>query len=208
MRIAQTSYLISAPTVAGCPPPDRPEICFAGRSNVGKSSLINALTQRKSLAKTSSTPGKTRMLNYFDVDGRWYLVDLPGFGYAKVPETERRRWDVEMTRYFTTRPNLRLIVHLVDARHEPTALDRTFWDRLLEHSLPFVVLLTKADRISGTLAGKRKTDAADLLRTLGVDGPVLLTSAAANTGLDEARALIGRYLQPHLPHSNRPPHDI
>lgn len=199
MRIGKASYLISAPTVAGCPAPDRPEVCFAGRSNVGKSSLINALTQRKSLAKTSATPGKTRMLNYFDVDGTWYLVDLPGFGYAKVPEAERRRWDVEMTRYFTTRPNLSLIVHLVDARHEPTALDRTFWDRLIEHRLPFVVLLTKADRISGTLAGKRKADATALLRTLGVDVPVLLTSAAANAGLDEARALIGRYLSAFNP---------
>lgn len=196
MRIGKATYVISAPTVAGCPAPDRPEICFAGRSNVGKSSLINALTQRKSLAKTSATPGKTRMLNYFDVDGAWYLVDLPGFGYAKVPEAERRRWDVEMTTYFTTRPNLSLIVHLVDARHEPTALDRTFWDRLIENRLPFAVLLTKADRVSGTLAAKRRADAIAQLRTLGADIPVLLTSAAANAGLDEARALIGRHITP------------
>jgi GTP-binding protein len=194
MRIGKATYLISAPTVAGCPEPDRPEVCFAGRSNVGKSSLINALTHRKSLAKTSSTPGKTRMLNYFDVDGKWYLVDLPGFGYAQVPQTERRRWDQEMTTYFTTRPNLKLILHLVDARHEPTALDRTFWDRLIENGLPFAVLLTKADRVSGTLAAKRKADATALLRTLGADIPVLLTSASANSGLDEALALIGRSL--------------
>lgn len=194
MRIGKATYLISAPTVAGCPEPDRPEVCFAGRSNVGKSSLINSLTRRKNLAKTSSTPGKTRMLNYFDVDGKWYLVDLPGFGYAQVPEAERRRWDVEMTRYFTTRPNLKLIVHLVDARHEPTALDRTFWDRLIEHGLPFAVLLTKADRVSGTLAAKRQADARILLRQLGVDAPVLLTSASSHSGLDEAVELIGRAL--------------
>lgn len=190
MRIHQASYLISAPTVAACPQPDRPEICFAGRSNVGKSSLINSLTNRKHLAKTSSTPGKTRMLNYFDIDGTWYLVDLPGFGYAKVPEAERRRWDVEMTAYFTTRPNLTLILHLVDARHEPTALDVAFIERLIEHDLPFAILLTKADTLSGNGIAKRNASMRAFVKSRGVHAPVVLTSASSGTGMDEVRALI------------------
>jgi GTP-binding protein len=194
MIIRDATFVTSAPTIDETPAPDRPEICFAGRSNVGKSSIINAITGRKKLAKTSGTPGKTRLLNYFDIDGTWYLVDMPGFGYAKVSMTERKKWDHEMARYLTGRENLKLIMHLIDARHDPTALDEAFISQLVDHRLPFCLLLTKTDTLSGNKIAQRKAQIRRFIKAEHIDVPMIMTSAVTGLGLDETRALIHDFI--------------
>lgn len=195
MRIQNATFVTSAPTLTECPEADRPEICFAGRSNVGKSSIINAITGRKKLAKTSGTPGKTRLLNYFDIDGTWYLVDMPGFGFAKVSMTERKKWDIEMARYLTGRPTLKLIFHLIDARHDPTALDEAFISQLVDHQLPFALLLTKSDTLSGNKIAQRKAQIRRFVKAEHIDVPILMTSAVTGLGLDDARTLIDDFIK-------------
>ena len=149
MEIKKAEYLISSPSLGQCPKPDRPEYAFIGRSNVGKSSLINMVTGRKNLAKTSSTPGKTRLINHFSVEDahdRWYLVDLPGYGFAKVSIAERKRWEKMIREYLTMRENLGVIFVLIDSRHNPQAIDMEFVDRLGEWGVPFCLVFTKADK--------------------------------------------------------------
>jgi GTP-binding protein len=149
MEIKKAEYLISSPSLEQCPKPDRPEYAFIGRSNVGKSSLINMVTGRRNLAKTSSTPGKTRLINHFSVDDdrhRWYLVDLPGYGFAKVSIAERKRWEKMIREYLTRRENLGVVFVLIDSRHEPQSIDRQFIDRLGEWEVPFCLVFTKADK--------------------------------------------------------------
>ncbi len=194
MTIRNATFVTSAPNLDACPVADRPEICFAGRSNVGKSSLINAFTGRKKLAKTSGTPGKTRLLNYFDIDGTWYLVDLPGFGFAKVSQAERARWDQEFSRYLHNRDTLKLVLHLVDARHEPGALDLAFIERLAESGRPFSLVLTKTDTLSANGRAQSKARLNRALKGLGIEVPVVSTSAAAGSGLDELRGLVHDFL--------------
>ena len=142
------TFITSAPQLEDCPPMILPEFCFAGRSNVGKSSLINALLKRKNLARTSNMPGKTQQMNYYKVGEAFYLVDLPGYGYAKVPKTERERWGKNIRVYLTERETLRLVLHVIDARHPPSALDEDFFYWLATEQIPFSVVLSKADKIS------------------------------------------------------------
>lgn len=126
MQIKTAQYVLSAPDFAQCPKPDKPELAFIGRSNVGKSSLINMLTQQKNLAKTSVTPGKTQLMNHFIINQNWYLVDLPGYGYAKVAQSNRRRWEQMIENYLRKRENLINVFILIDSRHTPQKIDLEF----------------------------------------------------------------------------------
>lgn len=157
MDILKAEYLISKPEVAQCPAADRPEFAFIGRSNVGKSSLINMLCGNAHLAKTSAAPGKTQMINLFNVKSRsgaksknatdWYLVDLPGYGYAKVSQKNRRTWGQMIENYLRKRENLVNIFVLIDGRHEPQKIDIEFVNQLGEWELPFAIVFTKADKM-------------------------------------------------------------
>ena len=144
--IHDVRFLISSPTVAGCPPADRPEYAFVGRSNVGKSSLINMLMERKKLAKTSSVPGKTQLINHFIVNEDWYLVDLPGYGWAKVPKYLRKEWGTTLRQYLAGRDNLACVFVLIDSRLPPQKVDTDFMADLAMQSVPFVLVFTKADK--------------------------------------------------------------
>lgn len=165
-----------------------PEVSFAGRSNVGKSSLLNKLMFRKDLAKVSSTPGKTATVNFYDVDGI-HLVDLPGYGYAKVAKSEKYRWGELIEGYFNQARVFALIVSLIDIRHEATELDVNMVEFLKESGLPFAIALTKADKLSKQQCNNQR---AAIIRQLDLpEGtPIVITSAEKGTGIDELRTLI------------------
>lgn len=150
MEIIDAKYLISNANYEQCPPADKAEYAFIGRSNVGKSSLINMLCNKKALAKTSSAPGKTQLINHFEVISgakqKWYLVDLPGYGYAKVSQSSRRRWEQMIENYIRKRENLTCLFVLVDSRHEPQKIDLAFINQLGNWEIPFAVIFTKADK--------------------------------------------------------------
>lgn len=147
MKVKKAEFIASSPNVMGCPKEPLPEYAFIGRSNVGKSSLINMLCERKKLAKTSSTPGKTRLINHFKIDDSWFLADLPGYGYAKVSKKERESFGRMIEQYAQLRQNLICFFVLVDSRHEPQQLDLDFIEWLGDCNLPFVIVLTKVDKV-------------------------------------------------------------
>ncbi len=178
MKIYTADFVKSAVKLADCPAGGRPEIAFAGRSNVGKSSLLNALLNRKSLAKTSKTPGKTRTLNYFDVNGRLYFVDLPGYGYAKAPQQLKALWGKAITEYLAKRQTLRLVAHLVDARHEPTERDHELLELLDAYQRPVVIIATKMDKVKKS---QRLAAINRLRRALDLDEDVLIVAFSAVT---------------------------
>lgn len=146
MLIQSSAYIISSPDHTQCPKPDKPEYAFIGRSNVGKSSLINMLSANEKLAKTSNTPGKTRLLNHFIINNQWYLVDLPGYGFAKVSLGERKRWEKMIEDYLRKRENLVNVFVLIDSRHSPQKLDLDFVNQLGKWQIPFCLVFTKADK--------------------------------------------------------------
>ncbi len=154
MQITKAEFVISNTDVAKAPQEPLPEYAFIGRSNVGKSSLINMLTNHKKLAKTSSTPGKTQLINHFKINDNWFLVDLPGYGYAKTSKSSRKKFQKLITDYFLKRPNMVNAFVLVDARHEPQKIDMEFMRWLGEHGLPFSIVFTKADKLSSNELGK------------------------------------------------------
>ena len=147
MEIKEARFVMSNTDVKKCPAPDKPEYAFIGRSNVGKSSLINRLTNKKSLAKISGKPGKTRLINHFLINEEWYLVDLPGYGYAEVPKKERLKWEQFIKRYILQRENLYCLFVLVDSRHEPQKPDLEFMEWLGISEVPFTIIFTKADKL-------------------------------------------------------------
>lgn len=150
MKITSAEFISSSPNVGMCPKDQIPEYAFIGRSNVGKSSLINMLVERKKLAKTSSTPGKTRLINHFKINNHWFLADLPGYGYAKVSKKDRESFARMIEQYAIQRTNLVCFFVLVDARHPPQKLDLDFIEWLGDSNLPFVIVLTKVDKINQT----------------------------------------------------------
>ncbi|MCR4886175.1 MAG: ribosome biogenesis GTP-binding protein YihA/YsxC [Clostridiales bacterium] len=164
MEIKSAEFVTSMSVYAD-PTPALPQIAVAGKSNVGKSSLINSLCRRKALAKTSATPGKTRLINLFLLNGSFHLVDLPGYGFAKVDKQEKQRWGAMMEKYFRETAELRLTMHLVDIRHEPTRDDLQMNEFLRAMGLPFLVVATKADKIS---RGARMKQLAPICRQMQV----------------------------------------
>ncbi|MGB0917090.1 MAG: ribosome biogenesis GTP-binding protein YihA/YsxC [Flavobacteriales bacterium] len=147
MIIKDVEFVMSNSDVRKCPKPDRPEYAFIGRSNVGKSSLINMLMNKKGLAKTSSTPGKTQLINHFSVNESWYLVDLPGYGYAKVPKAQKVKFERMISDYILLRENLVTVFVLVDMRHSPQQIDLEFMEWLGVSSIPFTIVFTKLDKL-------------------------------------------------------------
>lgn len=153
MKIKESTYLVSSPSFDLCPKPDRPEYAFIGRSNVGKSSLINMICEKRALAKISATPGKTQLINHFNImsvsntkDTPWYLVDLPGYGYAKTAQRNRNRWEQMIENYLRKRENLMQVFVLVDGRHAPQAIDLEFIANLGKWEIPFALVFTKSDK--------------------------------------------------------------
>ena len=169
-----------------------PEVSFAGRSNVGKSSLLNKLMYRKSLAKVSSTPGKTATINFYDVDG-YDFVDLPGYGFAKVAKSEKHRWSELIEGYFNQERIFALVVSLIDIRHEASALDLNMIELLRESGLPFMVVLTKADKLSKQQCMKQTAMLRKQLQ-LDKDIPMLAVSSESGTGINELRVIINQYI--------------
>lgn len=177
----QASYGLSSQL----PESDRPEFVFSGRSNVGKSSLINKLCNRKNLARVSATPGKTATINFYRVD-TVYFVDLPGYGYAKVSNAERQRWDDLINSYFEAERNLTILVQLLDSRHAPSADDRQMLEYLHYHRIPFVAALTKGDKLKKSQQAAALAEFEQLLAEYGCH-KVFLTSAENGQGVDDLR---------------------
>lgn len=186
MIIKSAEFLCSNTRTDKLPPPNLPEYAFIGRSNVGKSSLINALTNKKNLAKTSQTPGKTQLINHFLINNTWYLVDLPGYGYAKTSRTNRAEWEKFIRRYLRARENLQCIFVLVDSRHEPQKLDLEFCTWLGENGIPFLLVFTKADKQS-TLKSTQNIEKFKkaLLNWFEEVPPVFLTSSETQEGCEQ-----------------------
>lgn len=184
------TYEKSFGSASQLPPATLPEIAFSGRSNVGKSSLINKLCNKKGLAKTSSVPGKTVTVNFFK-SGNVRLVDLPGYGYAKRPDAERRRWAELMEAYFNTGREIRLVVQLIDMRHAPSADDKTMLDFLNKSGYKYIIALTKADKLKPTELKKRREEiVGELSEAQAV--AIIETSAEKNTGINELKAVIDK----------------
>jgi GTP-binding protein len=183
MIIRSAKFVCSAVTPGHYPPDDLPEVAFAGRSNVGKSSLINKILNRKKLVRTSKTPGRTQLLNFFEINELWRFVDLPGYGYAKVPAEVQKRWRPMVESYLTTRVNLRGMVWLLDIRREVSKEDLTLWDWLQAKQVTVIIVITKADKLS---KNKRNKQAASIAKSLGRNAQELIQfSATSGEGKDE-----------------------
>jgi GTP-binding protein len=151
-------FICSAYNLLQLPKIRLPEVVLCGRSNVGKSSFINSIFNRKNLAKTSSTPGKTRSINYYDIDSKFYVVDLPGYGYAKISQAERKKWGQLINDFFKQSNHVQVAIHLVDSRHQPTELDINLNSMLREFNLPYIMLLNKIDKLKQAEISKSKKD--------------------------------------------------
>jgi GTP-binding protein len=186
MIIRSATFIKSSPALKDCPPPVKPEFGFIGRSNVGKSSLINMLTGWSKLAKTSASPGKTRTINHFHVNGEWYLVDLPGYGYAKVPLAHRDKWIKATGKYILERENLVSLFVLLDPRHKPQKSDLEFMEFLGINGIPFARVFTKSDKLSAAALDKSvKTYNTEMLQAWESLPATFITSAITGTGRDE-----------------------
>lgn len=192
MKIKSADFVMSNSDVAKCPNEPLPEYAFIGRSNVGKSSLINMLTERKSLAKTSGRPGKTQLINHFKINENWFLVDLPGYGYARVSKKDKKTFQKYITDYFLKRKQLVSAFVLVDVRHAPQKIDMEFMEYLGENMIPFSIVFTKADKLKPKAIEKNVTDYLDELMTgAWEEAPNhFVTSSSKNIGRDELLAYI------------------
>jgi len=186
MKIKSAEFVMSNSDVAKCPKNPIPEYAFIGRSNVGKSSLINMLTDRKSLAKTSGKPGKTQLINHFIINDNWYLVDLPGYGYARVSKTSKKTFQKFITNYFEQRQQLVSAFVLVDIRHNPQSIDLEFMQYLGENGIPFGIIFTKADKLKPNVTDKHVNDYCEvLLETWEELPPYFVTSSSKKIGQDD-----------------------
>lgn len=189
MHIKQAVLEIVCGITSVLPKNDLPEIAFLGKSNVGKSSLINTLMQRKSLARTSQAPGKTQTINYYKINDEIYFVDLPGYGYAKVSQELRQKWRKMIEKYLTTSPSLKLICLLVDIRHEPTENDRLMYDWIKYHGYKVLVILTKADKLKRSVLSKNIKMIEKSLKVSEED-MVVAFSSETGQGRDEVYEII------------------
>jgi GTP-binding protein len=178
-------FIKSASGIKDLPKNKLPEVVLCGRSNVGKSSFINSLFKKKNLAKTSSTPGKTRTLNYFLVQNKFYIVDLPGFGYAKVSKTEREEWNKLIQSYFRNTDNIMYAIHLIDSRHEPTDLDILLNELLIDLEIPYIILLNKIDKCKQSEIAKAVKNIKSFFPNASVGDNVILHSAVTGKGRKE-----------------------
>jgi GTP-binding protein len=194
MVIKKAEYVISSPSLAQCPAADRPEYAFLGRSNVGKSSLINMIVSRKNLAKTSSTPGKTRLINHFAVESggmQWYLVDLPGYGFAKVSATQRKQWEKMIREYIRERENLGILFLLIDARHPPQKVDLDILNKLGEWEVPLCLVFTKADKETQKVVSQHVKEFLQAMKKhWDALPPYFVTSAEKGLGRDKLLSFI------------------
>ena len=187
MKVTSSEFIISNTDLSKCPNERIPEYAFIGRSNVGKSSLINTLCERKSLAKTSGRPGKTQLINHFKINKSWYLVDLPGYGYARTSKTSKKAFQKLITTYFEKRKQLVSAFVLIDIRHDPQPIDLEFMEWLGKKYMPFAIIFTKADK-EKPLALKRKTEAyiQKMLNDAWEDAPPhFITSSLHKTGKEQ-----------------------
>jgi len=185
-------FIVSSPEFSKCPDPVLPEYAFIGRSNVGKSSLINMITNQKMLAKTSSTPGKTQLINHFLINDEWYLVDLPGYGYARAAKTKRHQWEKVIEQYLLKRPNLMSTFLLIDSRLTLQENDRKVINWFGKNQLHFILVLTKTDKLTtNQLASNFEALKKELLSDWEELPPIILSSAAKGLGREEVLAFIG-----------------
>ncbi len=205
MRIKKATYIISSPEYEKCPAPDRPEYAFIGRSNVGKSSLINMLCNNDKLAKTSGSPGKTQLLNHFEIvsnsgeegkkivlDKKWYLVDLPGYGFAKVSIRSRRKWEQMIENYLRKRENLSHLFVLIDARHSPQKIDLEFLENLKLWNISFSLAFTKSDKENQRIVSKNVKDFLNAMKQTWQFLPRhFVTSAVKKSGKQKILDFIG-----------------
>lgn len=186
MEIREAEFITSSVMESQCPKPEKPEYAFIGRSNVGKSLLTNMLTGKRKLAKVSGSPGKTITINHFLIDKQWYLVDLPGYGYAKRSKTERKKWKKMIRHYILTRSNLMSLFLLIDLRHEPQKNDTEFMEWLAMSQIPFVITFTKADKLSKVNIEKNLTTYKKMLLQKWKElPPYIITSALTGMGKEE-----------------------
>jgi GTP-binding protein len=200
MEIKNAKFLKSSSNNKHCPPPDKPEFAFIGRSNVGKSSLINMLCNEKNLAKTSSKPGKTQLINHFIIDNKWYLVDLPGYGYAKTSKTNLDKFEELISNYITKRKNLICVIILIDSRLELQPIDGEFMDWCTQHEIPFCLAFTKIDKLgknqwaSNFMKYKKR-----LMDYWGELPQIFETSAEKRQGKETILEYIGENMQYFIP---------
>lgn len=205
MNIKKATYIVSSPGYEKCPVPDKPEYAFIGRSNVGKSSLINMICNNDKLAKTSGSPGKTQLINHFEIvssldesDGKkkintfkWYLVDLPGYGFAKVSQRSRRRWEQMIENYLRKRENLSMVFVLIDARHSPQKIDLDFLEDLKLWKIPISLVFTKADKESQRVVSKNVKDFLNAMKKTWQFLPQhFVTSAVKKQGREKILSLV------------------
>jgi GTP-binding protein len=202
MKINKATYLISSPGYEQCPKLEQPEYAFIGRSNVGKSSIINALCNQKNLAKTSGTPGKTQLINHFEVMSstskgpwdKWYIVDLPGYGFAKVSQSSRRRWEQMIENYLRKRPNLNRVFVLIDSRHAPQKIDLEFIEQMVKWEIPYTLIFTKSDKEKPGVVARNVQSMFDTLKEkLPFLPQGFVTSAEKKEGVEEVVACIDQY---------------
>jgi len=191
LHIKQAEYIGSFVNLGQLPEGELPEIALVGRSNVGKSSLINKLVNRRHLAKSSSTPGKTRTINYYLMNEQWYMVDLPGYGFAKVSKAEREKWGKMIENYLQNRPQVQGVIQLLDIRHAPNENDKLMKNWLQHCGIPVLLVATKADKIS---RGGRQKYLSLIKKTLGLTETPLYFSAETGEGIDELAEAIAEIL--------------
>jgi GTP-binding protein len=192
MKIKSAEFVVSNSEVAKCPKNNLPEYAFIGRSNVGKSSLINMLTDRKSLAKTSGRPGKTQLINHFIINQEWYLVDLPGYGYARVSKSSKKKFQKFITDYFEQRTQLVSAFVLVDIRHKPQPIDLEFMHYMGESGIPFGIIFTKADKLKPKAIERQVEEyCQELLKTWEELPVYFVTSSSKSIGKDKVLEFIG-----------------
>ncbi|MBT3241592.1 MAG: YihA family ribosome biogenesis GTP-binding protein [Bacteroidetes bacterium] len=193
MIIQSAKFVMSNTRLDKCPKPNKPEYAFIGRSNVGKSSLINMLTGRKSLAKISGKPGKTQLINHFIINEKWYLVDLPGYGYAKVGKEKRSSWMQFTIEYVTKRENLQCLFILIDARIDPQTIDLEFIDQMGQNQIPFNLIFTKTDKMSASQIQKNISKFREALAETWEELPdYFVSSARTGRGGDEILSFISK----------------
>jgi GTP-binding protein len=193
MKVKTATFVTSSAKAEQFPETSIPEIAFVGRSNVGKSSLLNSLVNRKQLAMTSGKPGKTRLINFFLINDSFHFVDLPGYGYAKVSHEMKEQWGLLIEAYLSTRKTLGMVVHLMDLRHPPTDNDLSMYRWLIHFNVPTVIVATKADKISRGNRDKHIRQVRAGLG-LGVEGPVIAFSAKTGEGKEEIWRVISQYV--------------